>query len=97
MLTNSERSLTNSANAHLSWANTRNRTARTAPARAALEQKWLDMAEGDPVRAESFKRAHYKRLAAKSAQARRRAREATSAAEAAEAELHAMGGAHDAA
>lgn len=56
--------------AHISWANTANRTARTAPARAALEQKFLDQADGDPVRAAHLKKAHFQRLALKSAQAR---------------------------
>ena len=57
--------------AHTSWANTIDRTARTAPARAALEQKFLDLAEGDPVRANHLRKAHFQRLALKSAQARR--------------------------
>ena len=56
--------------AHTSWANTIDRTARTAPARAALEQKFLDLAEGDPVRANHLRKAHFQRLALKSAQAR---------------------------
>lgn len=57
--------------AHLSWANTTNRTARTAPARAALEQKFLDQADGDPVRAAHLRKAYYQRLALKSAASRR--------------------------
>lgn len=57
--------------AHVSWANTTDRSARTAPARAALEQKFLDEAGGDPVRAAHLRKAHFKRLALKSAQARR--------------------------
>lgn len=67
----SELSLLGRLAAHQSWANTVDRTARTAPARAALEQKWLDQADGDPVRAAHIKKAHYARLALKSAQARR--------------------------
>ena len=47
------------------------RSARTAPARAALAQRFLDEAGGDPVRAEHIRRAYYARLALKSAQARR--------------------------
>ncbi|MDT0201342.1 hypothetical protein [Nocardioides sp. AE5] len=78
--------------AHESWANTKNRSARTAPARAALEQKFLDQADGDPVRAHHLKKAHFARLALKSAQARRKAKELTAAAEAAEAELAEAGG-----
>lgn len=58
--------------AHESWARTTDRTARTAPARAALEQKFLDQADGDPVRAAHLRKAYYARLALKSAQARRK-------------------------
>lgn len=57
--------------AHISWANTTDRTARTAKARAALEQKFLDDADGDPVRAAHLRKAHFALLALKSAQARR--------------------------
>lgn len=73
--------------AHTSWANTKDRSARTAPARAALDQKFLDLADGDPVRADHLRKAHYARLALKSAQARRKARQLTAVAEAAEMEL----------
>lgn len=55
-----------------SWANTVDRSARTAPARAALDQKFLDAADGDPVRAAHFRKAHFQRMALRSAQARRR-------------------------
>lgn len=58
--------------AQVSWGNTVDRTARTAPARAALEQKFLDQADGDPVRAASLRKAYYLRLAKKSADARRK-------------------------
>lgn len=92
MSTPSERRLAASIAAHEGWAATTDRTARTAPARAAHDQKFLDAAGGDPVRAESLRKAHFKRLALKSAQARRRAKEATEAALAAEAELDALGG-----
>ena len=57
--------------AHTSWANTEDRSERTAPARRALEAKFLDQADGDPVRAEHIRKAYYQRLALKSAQARR--------------------------
>lgn len=70
-VTESELSMLGRLGAHASWANTTDRTARTAPARAALEQKWLDQADGDPVRAAHLKKAYYSRLALKSAQARR--------------------------
>lgn len=91
----SERSMAASASAHQSWANTVNRTARTArtaPARRALDQKFLDAADGDPVCAAHLKKAHFQRLALKSAQARRKAKELTAEAQAAEAELDAQGG-----
>ena len=58
--------------AHTSWANTTDRSARTAPARAARDQKFLDAADGDPVRAEHLRKAHFQRMALKSAEARRR-------------------------
>lgn len=67
----SEASLRGSIAAHESWAKTQDRTARTARGRAALEQKFLDQAAGDPVRAEHIRKAYYQRLALKSAQARR--------------------------
>lgn len=57
--------------AHMSWANTPDRTARTAPARAALDQKFLDQADGDPVRAAHLRKAYFQRLAMKSAAVRR--------------------------
>jgi hypothetical protein len=61
--------------AYKSWANTPNRTARTANARNALEQKFLDEAGGDPQRAEALRKAHYLELALKSAKARKQRRE----------------------
>ena len=92
--------LLKSAAAHESWAATENRTARTAPARAALEQKFLDQANGDPVRAAHLRKAYFLRLAAKSAEARRRTREVAEMASAAGVdvtELDAQGGGADAA
>jgi hypothetical protein len=88
-----ERRLAASMAAHTSWAQTEDRTARTAKARAALDQKFFDQANGDPVRAEHLRKAHFLRLALKSAQARRKAKEFTAQAEAAEAELTIGGGA----
>lgn len=82
-----ERRLIASIAAHESWANTTDRPARTAAARRGLEAKFLEQAGGDPQRAEHLRRAHYQRMALKSAQARRKARELTSLAEAAEAEM----------
>jgi hypothetical protein len=83
--------LLKSAGAHESWARTTDRTARTAPARAALEAKFLAQADGDPVRAEHLRRAYFLRLADKSARSRRKARENIEAARAAEAELSELG------
>lgn len=91
--TRSDRLLVASIAAHESWAKTENRSARTAPARRALEDKFLAEAGGDPKRAEHLKKAYYQRLALKSAQSRRRAKEAAQAARTAEAELRAVGGA----
>ncbi len=70
-LTPAERSLRGKIAVETSWANTENRSARTAKARRALEAKFLEEAGGDPVRAEHLRKAYYLRLALKSAQARR--------------------------
>ena len=77
--------------AHESWANTLDRSARTAPARAALDAKFLAQADGDPVRAEHLRKAYFLRLSLKSAKARR-ARAVVAEGVAADAELHALGG-----
>ena len=61
--TEAERRLHASIAAHESWARTENRSARTAAARAALDQKFLDEANGDPVRAAHLRKAHFGRLA----------------------------------
>jgi hypothetical protein len=90
--TAAERSQLGKLGAHISWANTPDRSARTAPARAALDQKFLDAADGDPVRAAHLRQAHFARLALKSAQSRRKARELTEVAEIAEADLTSLGG-----
>jgi hypothetical protein len=60
----SDRILIASIAGHESWAATVDRTARTAPGRAALDQSFLDQAGGDPVRAESLRKAHFKRMEA---------------------------------
>lgn len=75
-----DRSLLGRIGAHTSWANTTDRSARTAPARAALDAKFLAEADGNPVRAEHLRKAYFQRLALKSARARRRAKESTAAA-----------------
>lgn len=85
--TSAERKLAASIAAHESWAATPNRSKRTAPARAALDAKFLAEADGDPVRADHLRRAHFKRLALKSAQARRRAKGLLAEADQAEAAL----------
>ncbi len=76
--TPAERSLRARLAAHESWGRTPSaqRTARTAPGRDALMQRFLTEADGDPARAESLRKAYYSRLALRSAQSRRRAREA---------------------
>ena len=84
-----ERTLRGRLGGYTSWANTPDRTARTAPARAALEAKFLADADGDPQRAEALRKAYFVGLALKSARARRKSRELTAEAEAAEAELDA--------
>lgn len=71
-----EQSLAAQIAAHESWAHTPDRAARTAPARAALEARFLAEAGGDPARAESIRAAFYARLRLKSAQSRRKAKEA---------------------
>lgn len=90
--TRAERQLLAQIASHASWANTPDRNARTAPARRAFDAKFLAEAEGDPVKAEHLRKAHYARLALLSAKSRRKAREALNDAEAAEAELAQAGG-----
>lgn len=68
----SELSLLGQIAAHESWARTENRSARTAKARQALEDKFLTEAGGDLAVAASLRKAHYARMALKSAEARRR-------------------------
>lgn len=71
-LTPAERVLRSQFSAHESWARTVDRTARTANARKAFHAKFLAEADGDPKRAESLRKAHFARMAFKSAKARRR-------------------------
>jgi hypothetical protein len=66
------RTLQARAAAHQSWGRTLNRTARTANARKAFEDKFLAEADGDELRAASLKKAYFARLALKSAKARKR-------------------------
>lgn len=96
----SERRIQAQIAANESWARTADRSKRTAKARAAMLQKFEQQVDPDGTllpaerqkRAESARRAYFQRLALRSAQSRRRAREATAAAEAAEAELKLAGG-----
>jgi hypothetical protein len=75
----SERQLVARLAAHESWAHTKNRTTRTAPAREAFLAKFEDQVdprrELPPAerakRAANARKAHFTRLALKSAQSRR--------------------------
>jgi hypothetical protein len=75
----SDRALIARLAAHESWAKTANRSARTAPARAALVSKFEREVDPGGVlppaerarRAEHARKAHFIRLALRSAQARR--------------------------
>lgn len=81
-LTPSERVLRARIAAHTSWANTSDRSARTAPGRRAFLARFEDQVDPDGTlpahertrRAEQAMKAHMARLALKSAQARRRNR-----------------------
>jgi hypothetical protein len=78
-VTDSEISLRTRRAAHLSWANTDDRRARTAPARKAFEDSFSRKADPDGVlsvaererRAEHLRKAFYAELSRNSAQARR--------------------------
>lgn len=58
--------------AHASWAKTEDRAARVAPSHAALEQRFLDEADGDQALAAKLRKAHYLRLSTMGVLARRR-------------------------
>ena len=83
--------------AETSWARTDDRAARTAPARKAMLDRFEREVDPEGVlapaerarRAEHARKAYFTRLALKSAQSRRKAREFTSLAEQAESELSA--------
>ncbi|MBX7431119.1 hypothetical protein JDV09_03190 [Mycobacterium sp. Y57] len=80
--------------AHTKWAQTQDRTAATAPARKAMLDKFEKQVDPDGVltpaerakRAANARKAHFQRLALKSAQARRRAKEARAEADQLDAE-----------
>jgi hypothetical protein len=79
-LTPAQRSLRGRLAAETSWANTVDPSARTAPARAAFLDRFERQVDPDGVldpadrvrRAEHARKAHFARLALRSAQARRR-------------------------
>jgi hypothetical protein len=95
----SESQLQSSIGAHESWANTPDRSARTAPARAALMARFEREVDPESVlppaeralRAEHKRKAYFQRLALRSAKARA-ARQVVAEGEAAEAELAALEG-----
>lgn len=74
-----ERTLQARVAAFDSWAQTSDRTARTAPARSAFDNRFLDEVDPDRVlpevernmRAEAARRAYFARLALQSAKSRR--------------------------
>lgn len=78
-LTPAERSLRSRLAAHASWARTSDATARTEPGRQAMRDKFEREVDPDGTlppeerarRAEHARKAHFTRLALKSAQARR--------------------------
>ena len=79
-----ERKLRAAIAAHQSWANTEDRSARTASAREAFHKRFEDQVDPDRTlppaerrrRAEHARKAYFARLALKSAKARRARAEA---------------------
>ena len=77
---NSTQSLAGRIGAHASWANTDDRTARTAPARQAFADRFAREVDPDnelseaerAIRAEHARKAYFLGLALKSAKARRK-------------------------
>src|SRR5665647_1333646 len=94
-VSSSERRLAATIAAHESWANTPDRSARTAPARAALLARFEREVDPDRTlppderarRAGHKRKAYFGRLALKSARSRRKSREFAAEGEAAEVEL----------
>jgi hypothetical protein len=64
-------SLKRSRASDVSWGNTADWSARTAPARRAAEERFLKLAGGDVKRAEKLREAHYKNMRLKSLATRR--------------------------
>lgn len=79
-LTATERSIRSQIAVHESWARTADRSARTANARKAMLESFEHLVDPDGTlppaertkRAAHARKAHFKRMALKSAQARRR-------------------------
>jgi hypothetical protein len=79
MMTPGERCTRAKIAANTRWAFEDDRTAATAPARRAADERWLrlvdpneELAPGErALRAEALRRAHFLRMASKSAQVRR--------------------------
>ncbi len=94
------RSLSGSIAAHERWSRCDDRHAATAPARRAFDERFDRQVDPDgtlppaerALRAEHAKKAHFLRLALKSAQSRRKAAGLIRDAEAADAELRGGGG-----
>jgi hypothetical protein len=84
--------------AHSSWAHTPDRSARTAPARAAMLEKFARQVDPEgtmtpaarALAADSARKAHLLRMTRASIEARRKARQLLAQAEAADAELQSM-------
>jgi len=99
-MTHEERTLAAKIAAHERWSRVPDRTAATAPARAALMAKFEHQVDPDGTlppeerarRAEHARKAFFGRLALASARARRKGREAAAEGKAAEAELAALVG-----
>lgn len=58
--------------AYKKWGRCDDRTAATAPGRAKFERRFLDQADGDPVRAANLRKLYFMELADASARARAR-------------------------
>lgn len=69
-LTPQQRVLRARLGAHALHAKVGNESAHTAPARKAFDQRFLDAAGGDAVKAEHLRREHFLRLALASSKAR---------------------------
>lgn len=70
-------SLHRSTAADLSWGNTKDWSARTAPGRRAFEERFLKQAGGDPKRAAKLREAHFKAMRIAARKSRDAARKAS--------------------